>query len=78
VVGFVGGLVTARVAREHPVHHAVGLAVFLTAFATISLLSAPEGEPRWMRIVTQAVLVPAVLLGGIVIKRSRSRRNASG
>jgi len=71
-VGLLGGFVTASMARQRPVLHAAGLAAFLTAFATISLLSAPEGEPRWTRIMTQAVLVPAVLLGGVIRMRLRS------
>jgi hypothetical protein len=73
-VGLLGGVVTARVAGRRPVLHAAGLAAFLTAFATISLTNAPETEPRWTRIVTQAVLVPAVLLGGFAGGRLRVRR----
>jgi hypothetical protein len=71
-VGLLAGFVTARVARQQPTLHSVGLAAFLTAFATISLLSAPEGEPRWTRIITHAFLVPAVIMGGVVGTRRRS------
>jgi hypothetical protein len=75
-VGLIGGLVAGRVAKEQPILHAAGLAVFLTAFATISLLVAPEDQPRWTRIVAQAVLIPAVLLGGFLAGRSRAGRGA--
>jgi hypothetical protein len=70
-VGLLGGFVTASLARQQPILHSVGLAAFLTAFATISLLSAPEDEPRWTRLVTHAVLVPAVIAGGILRTRRR-------
>jgi hypothetical protein len=73
-VGLLGGFVTASVARQQPLLHSAGLAAFLTAFATISLLSAPEGEPRLTRIITQAVLIPAVLLGGFMRMRLRSNK----
>jgi|GEM_PF-2389619 len=77
-VGLLGGFVTARMARGRPILHSAGLAAFLTAFAAISLLSAPEGEPRWTRVMTQAVLIPAVLLGGFMRMRFRSARSSHG
>ncbi len=67
-VGMLGGFVTVLVGKDRPVLHAGALALFLTAFAAISFFNAPAGEPRWTRLVTQAVLVPAVIAGGVAGK----------
>jgi hypothetical protein len=69
--GALGGFTAAALARRRPVLHAAALALFVTAFATISFFSAPPDEPRWTRVAAQAALVPAVLAGGVLWRRGR-------
>ena len=78
VYGIVGGYITARLAPDKPVEHAVVLGalgfVLSLAGTAATWNRGPEFGPKWYPLVLVAMALPCSLIGGLIReKQLRSR-----
>ena len=75
VYGIAGGYVTARLAPDKPVAHAVvlGAAGFVLSLAGAAATwnRGPEFGPKWYPLALIAIAIPTAWLGGKLASRSR-------
>ena len=71
--GTIGGYVTARLAPDRPVAHALALGsigfVLSTAGLVATLNKGPEFGPKWYPLALVVVSLPCALLGGFLRAR---------
>ena len=75
VYGIVGGYITARLAPDKPVKHAVVLGaigfVLSLAGAAATWNRGPEFGPKWYPIALIVIAIPTAWLGGKLVSRPR-------
>lgn len=77
VSGLAGGLVAAWLAARHPLWHAAALAIPIGLDTASFIASAgPESDPLWFDLGGSAVLLVGALVGGYLVARRKSGRNA--
>jgi len=76
--GTIGGYVTARLAPDRPVAHALALGsigfVLSTAGLVATLNKGPEFGPKWYPLALVVVSLPCALLGGFLRARQLRAR----
>jgi surface polysaccharide O-acyltransferase-like enzyme len=74
VYGIVGGYITARLAPDKPVKHAIVLGaigfVLSLAGAAATWNRGPEFGPKWYPLALIAIAIPTAWLGGKLVKRN--------
>ena len=72
--GAAGGYLTARLAPDKPMTHAVALGivgiVLSTAGAVVTWNAGPQFEPKWYPLVLIAIAAPSAWLGGRLAGRA--------
>jgi len=72
-----GGLVTARVAPDHPMIHAVVLGVIGALVGTVGTIATwnrgPEFGPHWYAVAVIALAIPSAWIGGRLAEPPRRR-----
>ena len=75
VYGIAGGYVTARIAPNKPVNHAVllGVAGFVLSLAGAAATwnRGPEFGPKWYPLALIVIAIPTAWLGGKLVSRPR-------
>ena len=75
VYGIVGGYITARLAPDKPVMHAVVLGaigfVLSLAGAAATWNRGPEFGPKWYPLALIVIAIPTAWLGGKLVSRPR-------
>jgi len=75
VYGIVGGYITARLAPDKPVKHAVVLGaigfVLSLAGAAATWNRGPEFGPKWYPLALIVIAIPTAWLGGKLVSRPR-------
>jgi surface polysaccharide O-acyltransferase-like enzyme len=75
VYGILGGYITARLAPDKPVKHAIVLGavgfVLSLAGAVATWNRGPEFGPKWYPLALIAIAIPTAWLGGKLVSRSR-------
>ena len=66
VVAVVGGYVTATIANQSKLKHAIGLAVVVMAMGMVSAMMNRGQEPLWYQLSNIAIAVPLVISGGYI------------
>ena len=67
-----GGYITALVARDRELAHAMALAGLSVLLSLVNMYTAAGKEPIWYQVSNMVLVVPAVLLGGY-LRRVRVR-----
>jgi hypothetical protein len=76
---FLGGYVTATIARRAEMRHALALSAIVLALGLLSAVGEQEIAPRWFRVMTPLVGIPGVLLGSRMrALRARTVRSEPG
>ena len=71
--GFIGGYVSARIARGREMEGAMGLVVFAIVVTVVSRVVNPGDRPIWYSVLLMLLLVPGVLGGGYLRKRQTTK-----
>jgi hypothetical protein len=75
LIGILGGYVTARLAADRPMQHAIALGVIGVIVSTVGLVATwnagPAFGPRWYPIVLVLVSLPCAWLGAKLYLRRR-------
>jgi len=73
VYGIVGGYITARLAPDKPVKHAIVLGaigfVLSLAGAAATWNRGPEFGPKWYPLALIIIAIPTAWLGGILVRK---------
>jgi surface polysaccharide O-acyltransferase-like enzyme len=79
VYGIVGGYITARLAPDQPVKHALVLGVIgfvLSLAGTFATWNrGPEFGPKWYPLALVVIAIPTAWLGGKLVSRSGPERH---
>jgi len=71
--GIVGSYVTARLAPDRPLAHALVLGALGVVFSTIGVIATwnkgPEFGPKWYPIALVLIAIPCSLIGGMLRRR---------
>jgi hypothetical protein len=80
VDGIIGGYVTARLAPDRPVAHALVLGVLGIVLSTAGVIATwskgPEFGPKWYPLTLVAIALPCSLIGGLI--RARQLKTQAG
>ncbi|HEV7682182.1 MAG TPA: hypothetical protein VGO68_08680 [Pyrinomonadaceae bacterium] len=73
VDGIMGGYVTARLAPDRPVTHALALGIVGIVLSTAGVIATwskgPEFGPKWYPLTLVAIALPCSLIGGLIRAR---------
>jgi hypothetical protein len=72
--GILGGLVTARLAAQRPLAHAVGILLPLAADTAYVVTSGISKDPVWFDLGGSACLAAGAIAGGLLFQAWRSSR----
>lgn len=73
IFGILGGWVCGLIAKRAEIKHAAVIAGIGILLTLLSMLFAPGREPMWYQLANMAVLTAAVLLGGWIRARQRTK-----
>ncbi len=73
--GLSGGFVAAWLSNRKPFLHAVGVLAFLIADTTYVITSGISKEPLWFSLLSSLTLMVSTVLGGLIQRQLRQRRN---
>lgn len=78
VDGISGGYVTARLAPDRPVAHALALGMIGIVLSTAGVIATwskgPEFGPKWYPLTLVAIALPCSLIGGLIRARQLNPR----
>jgi hypothetical protein len=77
VFAVAGCYLTARLAPDRPMRHAMILGVLGLAFNVVGSIAAWETVPVWYHVVALALVLPFAWLGGRLRERELERRSAA-
>jgi hypothetical protein len=71
VIGVIGGYVTAKLAPQNPMRHAIILGVIGLALSTVGAIGAMQMNlgPSWYPILLAVTALPCAWLGGVLQRR---------
>jgi hypothetical protein len=79
VYGIVGGYVTARLAPDRPVQHALALGVVGLILSIAGALATwnrgPEFGPKWYPIAIAVLALPSAWVGGVLARARNAPRS---
>jgi hypothetical protein len=79
--GIIGGYITARLAPDRPIVHALALGsvgILLSSAGVIATWSkGPEFGPKWYPLTLVAIALPCSLIGGLLRARQLNARTES-
>lgn len=70
IFGATGGYITARIAIQRPLAHALALGVIALLVNGAVAVAARGTVPVWYQVATLLIIIPAALLGGALRARS--------
>jgi hypothetical protein len=73
-----GCWLTARLAPDRPMRHALILGVLGLAFNVAGTIATWETAPAWYHLLALALVMPAAWLGGTIRERQLARRGGTG
>lgn len=81
VDGIIGGYVTARIAPDRPIAHALALGIIGIVLSTGGVVATwskgPEFGPKWYPLTLVAIALPCSLIGGLLRARQINARAGS-
>lgn len=79
--GIIGSYVTAWLAPDRPLAHALGLGVLGIALSTLGVVATwskgPEFGPKWYPLTLVAIALPCSLIGGLIRARQLNAQAGS-
>ncbi|MCG8363178.1 MAG: hypothetical protein MJA27_07595 [Pseudanabaenales cyanobacterium] len=66
IMAVMGGYVTAAIANQAELKHALALAAVVGIMALVSMAAAQGQEPLWHQLANLLIAIPAVILGGFL------------
>ena len=81
VDGIIGAYVTARIAPDRPVAHALTLGIIGIVLSTAGVVATwskgPEFGPKWYPLTLVAIALPCSLIGGLIRARQLNAQAGS-
>lgn len=79
--GIIGGYVTARLAPDRPIAHALALGILGIVLSTAGVVATwskgPEFGPKWYSLTLVAIALPCSLIGGLIRARQLNAKTGS-